>query len=304
MKAFNDFKYFYAKGDSMIRKLIIINAMVFVFVSLVGVVFWAIGGTPSYAYYMKEFTRYFAVPADLSTLIVRPWTLLTYAFFHVGLRHILFNMIFLYWLGNIFQEYLGNRKVLSTYLWGGFFGAAMYILAFNLMPIFQQEISTSTMIGASAGVMAIVVGIGTFLPQYEVSIFRFFIPLKWIAIGFVALDFVFMPQGNAGGHIAHLGGALFGFLYARHLRRHSKVGDGIEDIGKFISGLFKKKPKLTAVKQKEAPVYSKTTIADLADEFEPSPEEIDAILDKINQSGYESLTSHEREMLFKASKQD
>lgn len=306
MKAIDDFKYFYAKGNSMIRKLIIINVMVFVLTSLVGVVFWAIGGTQTYAYYMDEFTRYFAVPADLSVLIVRPWTLLTYAFFHdfSDLTHILFNMLFLYWLGNIFQEYLGNKKVLSTYLWGSFFGAALYILAFNLMPVLQPRMPAAFMVGASAGVMAIIVSIGAFLPQYEVSVFRFFIPLKWIALGFVLLDFIMMPRSNAGGHIAHLGGALFGFLYARHLRRHSKIGDGIEDLGNFLSGLFKKKPKLTVVKKQEAPAYSKTTIADLADEFDPSPEEIDAILDKINQTGYESLTSHEREMLFKASKQD
>lgn len=304
MKAIDDFKYFYAKGNSMIRKLIIINVMVFVLTSLVGVVFWGIGGTQTYAYYMNEFMRYFGVPTDLSVLMVRPWTIFTYTFFHSGITHILFNMIFLYWLGTIFQEYLGNRKVLSTFLWGSFFGAVLYILAFNLMPIFQSQVQLSYMVGASAGVMAIVVGIGTFLPQYEVSFFRFYIPLKWIALSFVALDFINMPQGNEGGHISHLGGALFGFLYAQHLRRHSKIGDGIEDLGNFLGGLFKKKPKLTVVKKQEAPAYSKTTIADLADEFEPSPEDIDAILDKINQTGYESLTSQEREMLFKASKQD
>jgi membrane associated rhomboid family serine protease len=304
MKALNDFRNFYAKGDSMIRKLIIINAMVFILVSLVGVIFWAIGGSQTHSVYMDAFTGYFAVPADLSILIVRPWTLLTYAFFHGSIPHILFNMIFFYWLGNIFQEYLGNKKVLATYLWGSLFGAALYITAFNLIPVLVPRVPNAYMVGASAGIMAIVVGIGTFLPHYEVSIFRFFIPLKWIAIGFVVLDFIMMPQGNEGGHIAHLGGALFGFMYARHLRRSSKFGDSIEGLGNFFGGIFKKKPKLTVVKKQESPVYSKTTIADFEDEFEPSPELVDAILDKINQSGYESLTSQERELLFKASKQD
>lgn len=304
MKALNDFKSFYAKGNSMVRKLIIINVMVFLLVSLVGVAFWAIGGSIAHKVNMDEFTRYFAVPASLSSLLTRPWTLLTYTFFHGGIQHILLNMIFLYWLGNIFQEYLGNKKVLTTYLWGSFFGAALYILAYNVMPVLMPSVPNAHIIGASAGVMAIVVGIGTFLPHYEISLFRFFIPLKWIALGFVVLDFIMMPQSNAGGHIAHLGGALFGFIYARHLRRSSKFVDSIEGIGNFFGGIFKKKPKLTVVKKQESPVYSTTTVADLDEEFEPSPELVDAILDKINQSGYESLTSQERELLFKASKQD
>jgi len=272
----------------------------------VGVVFWAMGGTATHKAYMDEFTRYFAVPASLPTLLFRPWTLLTYAFFHGGIQHILLNMLFLYWLGNIFQEYLGNKKVLTTYLWGSVFGAALYVVAYNVLPILLPAVPNAHIIGASAGVMAIVVGVGTFLPHYEISIFRFYIPLKWIALGFVVLDLIMMPQSNAGGHIAHLGGALFGFVYARRLRRNSKFIDNIDGIGNFFSGIFKKKPKLTVVKKQESPVYSSNAspIADLEDEFEPSPELVDAILDKINQSGYESLTSQERELLFKASKQD
>lgn len=304
MKAFNDFKRFYAEGNSMIRKLIIINVLVFLLSSLVGLVFWSVEGTAALPVLMDKFTRYFSVPSNLSVLIVRPWTIFTYAFFHGSLGHIFFNMLFMYWLGSVFQEYLGNRKVLTTYIWGSLFGAGLYVLVYNTLPVLAPYAAESHLIGASAGVLALIVGIGTFIPHYEISVFRFFIPLRWIALGAVVLDFALMPQGNAGGHIAHLGGALFGFLYARHLRRNTKFGDGVEGIGNFFTGLFKKKPKLTVVNKKESPVYSSTTIADFDIEYEPSPEEVDAILDKINQSGYESLTRQEREMLFKASKQD
>lgn len=305
MRALDDFMRFYTQGNSMVRKLIIVNALVFLLSSIMGLIFWSIEGTEAFPVLMDKFNRYFSVPANLSTLIIRPWTVITYAFFHVSIGHIFFNMLFMYWLGSIFQEYLGNRKVLSTYIWGSLFGAALYVVAFNALPVLSPYVQDSHLLGASAGVMALVVGIATFIPYYEISIFRFFVQLRWIAIGFIIFDFAMMPQSNAGGHIAHLGGALFGFLYARHLRRNTKFGYGIEGVGDFIGGLFKKKPKskLTVVKR-ETTVYSSTTVADFDDDYEPSPEVIDAILDKINQSGYESLTRKERDLLFKASKQD
>lgn len=306
MRAINEFISFYTQGNSMVRKLIIINVLVFMLSSVVGLMFYFMEEAEAWPVLMEKFARYFSVPANLPTLIIRPWTVLSYSFFHISFGHIFFNMLFLYWLGGVFQEYLGNRKVLATYIWGSVFGAAIYVLAYNTIPVLLPDSANAYLFGASAGVMALVVGIAAFIPYYEISVFRFFIPLRFIAIGFLVLDFVMMPQSNAGGHIAHLGGALFGFLYARYLRRSTKFGLNKEGAGDFIGSIFgKKKSELTVVKQ-ETTVYSTTTIADFEDDedYEPSPEVVDAILDKINQSGYESLTRKERDLLFKASKQD
>jgi len=291
----------------MIRKLIIVNVMVFLLASLVSLVLWGMH-RDDYREGFSYFTSFFSVPSNPSVLITRPWTMITYIFFHVDFFHLLFNMLFLYWLGNIFREYLGNTKTLSTYIWGGLFGAALFIICFNFIPALRDSFMYgSPLIGASAGVLALVVGAATLLPYYEVAVFSFFIPLRWIAVGVVVLDLISIPKGNAGGHIAHLGGALFGFLYVRQMRKKSVFSDSVDSFSSFIGSIFKsrKKTRLKVVK-KDTTIYTNTssftTEFDLDDE--PSQEVIDAILDKINQSGYESLTRKERDLLFKASKQD
>lgn len=301
MKAIDDFKRFYAEGNNMARKLVIINVLVFLFAALTSVALWALSGGNFDAMFL-QFTAFFAVPADASLFVLRPWTIITHNFFHIGLIHLLVNMVFLYWLGNIYREYAGNTKALATYLWGGIIGAVFFVVANNTLPMLANH-QGQQLLGASPGVMAIVVALGTFLPYYEVSFFNFYISLRWVALGVVTLLLLNLPHGNVGGQIAHLGGIIFGYFYGRHLRRSSTFGSGIENIGDFISGLFKRKPKLTVVK-KETTVYSSSTITDFDDEYEPNQEVIDAILDKISQSGYESLTRKERDLLYKASKQD
>jgi membrane associated rhomboid family serine protease len=307
MKALEDLKQFYARGNSMVRKLIVINTLVFLLSNFAALVLWLISGTAGFVAVLETFTAFFSVPSSLSALVVRFWTPITYAFVHSGFFHLFFNMLFLYWLGAIFQEFLGNRKTLNVYIGGSIFGAALYILAYNLLPALSSQVEQSTLVGASAGVLALVVGVGTFLPTYEVAFFRFYIPMRWVAVAIVVIDLLSIPYGNAGGHIAHLGGALFGFIYASNLRRQSKFNDVVESIGNFFSRIFKKKKKplrpLPTVKKKETPVYSTSTLDDFDTDDEPSAEAIDAILDKINQTGYDSLSRQERDLLYKASKQ-
>lgn len=300
MKAFDDFRRFYADGNNMVRKIIIVNVLAFLAINIVKLIIWAAGGGILYIGLFELFTSFFTVPADLQQLVLRFWTPVTYGFFHVDFLHLFFNMLYLYFLGNIFREYLGNAKTLATFLWGSVAGAILYIFAYNVLPGVSPQ--GATLMGASAGVMAIVIGICAFLPYYEVAFFSFFIPLRWVAVAILVIDLITLPNGNLGGHIAHWGGALYGFLYARYLRRNSALGSSIEDIGGFVGKLFKRKSKLKVVK-KETPQYSNTSFADFDDEYEPNQEEIDAILDKINQTGYESLSRTEREMLFKASRQ-
>ena len=301
MRVFDEIKRFYAEGNNMVRKLVVVNVLVFLGASLVALFLWGMYGEGlGLGSYFKTFIKFFAVPADPSAFIIRPWSLITYSFMHIEFVHILFNMIILYWLGSIFREYLGNGKTLSTYVWGSISGALLYIAAYNFLPVLNSgDISGIQLIGASAGVVAIVVALGTFLPYYEVGFFNLYIPMRWIAALVFFLSLISIPYGNAGGQIAHLGGAIYGFFYARQLRRNSSWGNSG---GSFMGSLFKKKTNMTVVKKDNAS-YSGSTVADFEDEYEPNQDEIDAILDKINQSGYESLTRKERELLYKASRQ-
>lgn len=301
MKALVDFKRFYTEGNNMARKLVIVNVIVFLLANLVTLVLWLIVGGAQFESMLLMFTGFFSVPADLATYIIRPWTLITHSFFHVDFVHFLVNMVILYWLGNIYREYAGNAKALSTYIWGGVAGGVFYLIANSTFPVLANH-SGMQLHGASAAVLAIVVALGAFIPYFEVTLFNFFIPLRWVSVGVVAIVLASTSPDNIGGQMAHLGGILFGLVYGWQMRRRNSYGGGFENISDFVGKLFKRKSKLTVVK-KETTIYSTTTVADFDDEYEPNQEEVDAILDKISQSGYESLTRKERELLYKASKQ-
>jgi membrane associated rhomboid family serine protease len=228
-----------------------------------------------------------AVPAHLPTLLKQPWALFTYMFIHDGFFHLLFNMLWLYWLGNIFQEYLNGKKLTFLYLAGGLAGAFLYILSYNLFPAFADFTLTSKAVGASASVMAIVVATATLLPNFTISLlFLGPVKLKWIALFYAVFDFISIVGPNAGGHLAHLGGAIFGFCFIKALQ------NGI-DWSKPFEIFFKPKPRLKVVVNKQNYESKKYT--------KPNQLEIDTILDKISQTGYDKLSSQEKEILFSAS---
>jgi membrane associated rhomboid family serine protease len=230
---------------------------------------------------------YLSLPAYLPKLLTRFWTPLTYMFMHAGWMHILFNMLWLYWFGQIFEEYLGKKRTLGLYIMGGLAGAFLFVLSFNTIPAFTHANAAylSVMVGASASVMAIIVATATLLPDYTISlIFIGPVRLKWLALFFVIIDFLGISGLNAGGEISHLGGALLGYLYISQLQ---KGNDWIGNIAK----LFKARPKLKVVSKNT----SRNPLA------VPRQEEIDVILDKISRSGYDSLSKQEKEILFRAS---
>ena len=240
--------------------------------------------------HIHEFTlTYLRLPSYLPKLLHHFWTPLTYMFLHAGFLHILFKMLWLYWMGQIFEEYLGNKRTIGLYLLGGLTGGFMFILFYNIFPFFTQQpgvVEYTTTVGASAAVMAIVVGTATLVPDYTISMLLIGpVRLKWVALVIVIVDFLGVTGLNAGGEISHLGGALFGFVYIRQLQR------GNDWVG-FFTGLFKKRSKLA--------VASKNNSKNPGNN--PRQEDIDRILDKISQSGYDSLTKQEKEILFRASK--
>lgn len=231
---------------------------------------------------------YLALPSYLPKLLTRFWTPISYMFMHAGIFHILFNMLWLYWMGQIFEEYLGKKRIIGLYLLGGLAGALFFIISYNVFPLFTATgvVNESTIVGASASVMAIVIATATLLPDYSIGLmFIGPVKLKWIAVFFVVIDFLGVAGPNAGGEIAHLGGALLGFIYIKQLQRGNDWVTGINKI--FTPG-----PKLKVV-SKNSNKNSNTL---------PRQEEIDRILDKISNSGYDNLTKQEKEILFRASK--
>jgi membrane associated rhomboid family serine protease len=272
---------------SKLYLLIGINVIVFLAINVPAVIEQWFFSNSSILHYSDE---YLALPASFSKMATRFWTPLTYMFMHGGVLHILFNMLWLYWMGQIFEEYLGYKRTIGLYLLGGLAGGALYILAFNTLPLFTNinASAQSVIVGASASVMAIIIATATLLPNYTISLFLIGpVKLKWLALFYIVLDFLGTVGGNAGGSIAHLGGALLGFIYIKRLQSGS---DWIGGINK----LFEPKPKLKVVVKN----HEKNT------SVKPRQEEVDRILDKISQSGYDNLSRQEKEVLFRASKDE
>ena len=278
------------RGDMMTR-LIYINVGVFLIVNILKVLGFFFNFDLSIA-------QWFTVKADPGALLLQPWGPVTYMFLHEGFLHILFNMIWLYFGGRIFLEYMNEKKLLSVYLLGGLAGAALYILSYNLFPVFANQLPYSQALGASASVMAIFVAIAAFVPDYTVRLmFIGTVKLKHIAIFYLLLDLLSIPNGNAGGHIAHLGGALFGFLYARQMQKGSNIASGFERFLDNFFTFFKPKPKMhTAYKSKMRTEF------EYHEQKASRQAKLDAILDKISASGYDSLTKDEKDFLFKMNK--
>jgi len=280
------------KSGSTLTKLIYINLAVFLAVKLIAVFYFLFTIQGDFS-----LVRFFAVPADLSKLLYKPWTIFTYMFLHQDFLHILFNMLWLYWFGQIFLHYFDQKKLVSVYILGGFAGAFIYILTFNIFPVFSDIIPVSYALGASASVIAIVIAASVYAPNHTIYL-MFFGPvkLKYIALVTIAIDIISIASTNAGGHLAHLGGALFGYIYIVQLKKGNNIAGFFDRFMDSVFSIFKPKPKIKVTYKRPADdiEYNKSKLQKQA--------EIDKILDKIAQSGYESLTKQEKEILFKNSK--
>lgn len=287
-----EIKTSFQQGDALTR-LILINLGVFVAFLLLRIV-----GFLFKIPLAEGFSLWTALPSNLGTLITRPWTLITYMFLHEGFLHILFNMLWLFFTGKLFMEYMGGRRLLSTYILGGLAGGVLYILAYNLFPIFSEAVIISNNRGASAGVMAIVIGVATYAPRYPVKVFFTINAQLWmIAAAALLMDLIYLGDGNnAGGHIAHLGGALFGYLSVKQLKQGKDWTSGFSKFMDNIANWFKPKPKIKKV-------YSNTTSdRNFKERQVHNQQRMDEILDKISRSGYESLSKEEKDYLFKIGK--
>ncbi|TCD00571.1 rhomboid family intramembrane serine protease [Pedobacter frigidisoli] len=280
---FKDLKFKVFQSGNPLFFYIGINVIIFLVTAIIGVFVFLSGSSLSMNAFLFE---YVGLPANLSHLPERFYTVFTYMFFHDGIFHILFNMLGLYWFGSIFMNFLKSRQFHFVYLAGGLFGGLFAVAILNIFPVYASGLGGVTIVGASAAVMAIIFAAATLVPDYTIMLLLFGeVKIKWIALVYFFLDFLAVGSVNAGGSLAHIGGAILGFTFIKSLQN-----------GRDWSKIFERKPKLKVVRN-EKPIPKKP-------EFKGgvSQQEIDTILDKISTTGYDKLTPLEKEKLFKASK--
>jgi membrane associated rhomboid family serine protease len=292
MSILEELKQNYKNGTILI-KLIYINIGVFLIVSCINLFyFWFTGNKLDYF-----FNYWLAFPSNYNDIVYRPWTFITYMFMHAGIWHILFNLLWLFWFGQIFLQYLDQKKLLRVYLIGGIFGALAYTISYNTLPAFEYFRSVSIpLLGASAAITAVVIAISVIAPDFTINLLFFGnVKLKYIAIVSLIIDAIIIPYNNAGGYISHLGGALFGFLFAVRYRKGKDLTKGLGYILDFISGVFRTGNKMKVTYKRPVSDY------DYNRQKIDKQKEIDRILDKIAKGGYESLSKEEKDFLFSSS---
>lgn len=268
---------------SIIQQLIYINVSVFIVTLILSSFSGLYGNRTNFIY------EWFSLSSSFGEFIIKPWTLVSYGFLHNGFLHLLFNCIVLHFFGRLFLEYFSQKQALNFYILGTIFGGVAYLLSYSYFPLFQGKIHT--LVGASAGITALVIGIATYIPNYQLQLrFIGYVKVWQLAGAFILFDLISLAGGNGGGHIAHLGGALFGYIYV------SRASNKEISLFNWFSSLFIKRKKTfqTVYRSSKKQTNKKTT--------ENKQAQIDSILDKISKTGYETLTKEEKEFLFKQSK--
>ena len=248
---------------------------------------------------MNLFLSNISLPLSLAGLLHKPWTLITYMFVHVELMHIFWNMITLFWFGQILSSFTDSKKIIPLYLMGGIAAGLVTILLVTLVPTFNV-FTGLPLIGASAGVTAIIIASASLVPNYRMNL-MFIGPVKllYVALFVLFIDVLSVASyNNVGGNLAHLGGAIMGFIFIQQYKKGRDLSKWINSFLNWISRVFKTSPK------SKMKVAYKRTVSDEEYNYKKNvtQQQIDAILDKISKSGYESLSKNEKDILFKASK--
>ena len=287
---FREKLFFRFQQFNVAEKLIAFNVIFFVLPLLVNT-FLFLFKIP-----IDSYTVWFELSSSFSELVFKPWTLISYSFLHSGFFHLFFNMYIFLFTSRLFLNLFKSNSLLNVYFLGVIFGGLLFLFSYNFFPAFEN--SKPYMIGSSAGVMSLLIFMSTYSPNLEVRLIIFNIKLLYIGIAFMMLDVIQIPYGNAGGHIAHLGGALLGFFYANKLKNGVDIGLPFERIIFKLFNLFQfNKTKMNvAFKNKSNKKFSGRN----DNNSKTHQKKIDEILDKISSSGYESLSKKEKDFLFKA----
>ncbi len=294
------------KSGNVLTQLIIVNVGVFVLINLVRVILFLFlqdNGDDIF----DNFLSWIMLPADPLKLLMRPWTIITHMFTHYSFLHILFNMLWLYWFGRILRQYLGDTKILPIYLLGGLAGAVLLVVSFNIFPGLTAAAPYVQALGASGGVLAIMVATATLVPDHTIFLLFFgAVRIKYIVMVFVALDLIGIAGANTGGSIAHLGGAALGFVFIKQLQSGNDWSKPMNRFFDFMKDVFsfKSKPKAVYKNEDRARFGGTTGQKSKTAKNTERQGKIDKILDKITVSGYDSLTKEEKEFLFRVSNDD
>ena len=272
------------------EKLILINVVCFVLPMLIKTVLFLFNISST------NFFNWFELSASWIDLSTKPWSIITYSFLHSGFFHLFWNMYLLFFSSKLFLNLFPSNTFFNVYFLGVVVGGITFILSYTFFPAFQN--SSPVMIGASAGVMAIFIFMSTYSPDLEIRLILFNVKLRYLGIAFLLLDVVQIPYGNAGGHLAHLGGAILGFYYVKQLKNGKDIGKPFKNFIDKIINIFRKKPKMRTVYKREKSQKINKKVSNAGEK----QKRIDRILDKISISGYESLTQAEKDFLFKVGK--
>lgn len=289
MNLWDEIKESFREGTALTR-LIYFNLGVFLLIRIANVFYFLAGA-------QFPFMDWLALPADFATLASRPWTLITYMFLHFDFLHILFNLLWLYWMGQIFLGYFDQGKLIAIYLLGGIFGGLFYVLGYNSFPVFAEMVTDSRLLGASASVIAIITALATHAPNHTIQLMLIGpVKMKYIALFSVLMYVIGISSSNAGGNLAHLGGAAWGVLYVLQLRRGIDPAKGVNWLLNSLKKQFSPKPKVKVTYRKPANdiEYNRKKNQDQT--------RMNEILEKISKSGYGSLTKEEKEILFRMGK--
>jgi len=300
------------RSGGIVTQLIGINVMLFLLLALTRVILLLFKVDAS------EWLDFLSLPASLTLLVRRPWTLFTYMFIHADKWHVFFNMLWLYWFGKIALNFFSARHLRGLYIVGGLAGGVLFVIAYNVFPLFASEVSGALLVGASASILAIVVATAVKEPNYQLRLmFLGTISMKWLAVITVLIDMLFIASTNAGGHIAHLGGALAGWWFVAGLNKGYDITEWVNRALDFIGGIFQPatyRTRIRPVKQKKAfsskkkskkntqePTNDHATDYSYNQKKKQQSDEIDHILEKIKRSGYNGLSAEEKRKLFEAS---
>ena len=283
MSFINNLKYRFELLN-IAEKIILLNVIIFIIPFFIKTFFFLFNlESFDLIYWLK-------LSPDILTFIFTPWTIITYGFIHGGISHILWNMILLYFSSRFFLNLFSAQKFLNTYFLGIILGGIIFLFSFSIFPVFKN--SYANLIGSSAGVMSVLIFVCTYSPDQEIRIIFFNLKLKYLGIALVLIDIIQIPSGNAGGNLAHLGGSLFGFIYANQLKKGNDIGLFFEKFLFSFYNFFKKPVRLKTVHKNK--ITNQTSI--------DKQKRVDDILDKISNSGYDSLSKEEKDFLFKIGK--
>lgn len=297
---------FFGSANSALITLIAINMIIFIALAFAQAIFMlkAANGNEGIAQFRQEFLSLFTLPADLHSLGSRPWAPLSYMFVHSDFWHIFSNMLWLWTFGYILQDLTGDRKLFPVYLYGGLAGALAFVATFNLAPALKEQLPYASLLGASAGTMAIAVAATVIAPGYRIfPMLAGGIPL-WVITGiYLVIDLATLPFNNIGGHISHLAGALMGFLFMYFFRMGYDWGEWMSTFWDWLTNLFNPDRPSRKRKAREELFYRSGS-----EPFVRTPnvteKKIDEILDKIHQQGYAALSEEEKDLLKRASEKD